>query len=626
MTEQPISVNQTLCQIYEINYSLATAGCDRCGQPAERFTTASRTAIDLALDHPILLHVTVSVHHCEGCHHYFRVQPPFLRPDAIYTNRVVSKAVQSVYQDQMAVRRVVNRLGRDFWVQPSERMIRHWCRTYSAAFDFETDYQAWVVSEFSGVLCVDEVYQGQLALLLAVDPAAPDGDRLVGYQLVTGSVDADDVELFLTRLKAAGIEPAEVITDGSSLYPAVLSQIWPKAAHQLCLFHETRQVTKGVMKLINALRRSLPSPPSSSTQRGARALRRQPANDDPNDRATQKWQRRQAERDRQIALVHHLADQGLSQRAIARQTGFSRPTVKKWLKLDRPTLSLAEILAGPEQTVTDIPSPTAVKRAKMRQAHELAQEQLSYSEIARRVGAHRVTIKKWLQEPVPPEQEPAVLAVPVPEVTPPPSPWTDWEQVRQTREALQQHRFLLLRRPEHLNEVEQGQLAALLSSPVGPELQVGRDCLVDWYLIWQDEQGQRRTPAEARSRYEAWQTNQTYRAVPALSQIQQRITSAKFEQLSQFLQQPEWEATNNGAERAGRAFRHRQAPHFNLRSQEVIANALTVMACLRKEAATTPPSPQLHTCQRGRTRQPTPLSIPMAIDNEEVIVSEGVYL
>jgi hypothetical protein len=25
----------------------------------------------------------VSVHHCLACQHYFRVQPPFLRPDAI---------------------------------------------------------------------------------------------------------------------------------------------------------------------------------------------------------------------------------------------------------------------------------------------------------------------------------------------------------------------------------------------------------------------------------------------------------------------------------------------------------------------------------------------------------------
>jgi hypothetical protein len=32
-------------------------------------------------------------------------------------------------------------------------------------------------------------YQDRLALLLAVDPAAPEGDRLVGYQLVHGAVD-----------------------------------------------------------------------------------------------------------------------------------------------------------------------------------------------------------------------------------------------------------------------------------------------------------------------------------------------------------------------------------------------------------------------------------------------------
>jgi hypothetical protein len=179
---------------------------------------------------------------------------------------------------------------------------------------------------------------------------------------------------------------------------------------------------------------------------------------------------------------------------------------------------------------------------------------------------------------------------------------------------LKEHRFLLLRRPEHLNEVEQAQMAELLASPIGPELQIGRDCLVEWYLIWQDETGQRRTLTEARSRYETWQTSETYRAIPALRQVQQRVTSTKFDQLSQFLQQLAWEATNNGAERAGRAFRHRQAPHFNLRSQEAIGNALKVTACLRKEAVTMPSPPQLHTCQRGRTRQPTILPIPVAME------------
>jgi hypothetical protein len=244
MAEASQSVNLTFCQICEINYCLPRAPCDRCQQSSPFFNTAERSAIDLNLDHPVLLHVTVSVHRCSLCHHYFRARPPFLRRDAIYTNRVVDKAVQSVYEDGMAMCRVTTRMARDFWVRPSEGTIRVWCRTYSAGFDFEADYQPWVVSEFSGILCVDEVYQDRLALLLAVDPAAPDGDRLIGYQLAHGTVNGTDIEHFLLRLKNIGIAPAEVVTDGSSLYPSVLAQIWPNVAHQLCLFHETRRVTK----------------------------------------------------------------------------------------------------------------------------------------------------------------------------------------------------------------------------------------------------------------------------------------------------------------------------------------------------------------------------------------------
>jgi hypothetical protein len=68
------------------------------------------------------------------------------------------------------------------------------------------------------------VYQVELALLLAVDPAAPDGDRLVGYQLVSGSVKKRDVAPFLARLQAAGIQPDPILTDGSSLYPTLLKR------------------------------------------------------------------------------------------------------------------------------------------------------------------------------------------------------------------------------------------------------------------------------------------------------------------------------------------------------------------------------------------------------------------
>ena len=114
---------------------------------------------------------------------------------------------------------------------------------FAAEVDFAADYQPWVVANFSGILCVDEVYQGELALLLAVDPLAPDGDRLVGYTLLTNvkGVNQKTIKGFLEQLRAAGVQPAEVISDDSPSYPAALSEIWPQAVHQLCLFHATRR-------------------------------------------------------------------------------------------------------------------------------------------------------------------------------------------------------------------------------------------------------------------------------------------------------------------------------------------------------------------------------------------------
>lgn len=125
----------------------------------------------------------------------------------------------------------------------------------------------------------------------------------------------------------------------------------------------------------------------------------------------------------------------------------------------------------------------------------------------------------------------------------------------------------------------------LLASPLA-EVTAAHTFMREWYALWKDEHRQRRTVAEARARYEAWRSNPTYLALPALRRTLTRMTDAHFERLSAFLQQPHWEATNNGAERGARAFRHRQAPHFNLRSPDAIAGALVAAQCLRKAAAT----------------------------------------
>jgi hypothetical protein len=156
-----------------------------------------------------------------------------------------------------------------------------------------------------------------------------------------------------------------------------------------------------------------------------------------------------------------------------------------------------------------------------------------------------------------------------------------------------------LRRPDHLTAEQQAQIDTLLASPVGSQLHVARHFLEEWYLLLHDAQGRRRTLDDAHERFAAWSSDATYATVAPLRRVQERLTT-QFERLSQFLRNPRWEATNNGAERAGRALRHRQALHFNLRTGRAIEGAIVVMACQRKAAATTHRHREIAQCSHGR--------------------------
>ena len=250
----------------------------------------------------------------------------------------------------------------------------------------------------------------------------------------------------------------------------------------------------------------------------------------------------------------------------------------------------------------------ATRQAGIRQVHELRSQGVSLHAISRQIGVNRRTVRAWLAREVPPSadvadaQPGALPSVPVTaDAAPPPAPWVDWPQVREVAETLTQARYWLLRRPEHLTAEQQAALTRLLASPIGDALQVPRDFLVDWYGVWRDESGQRRSPADAWTRYQAWRANADYAAVAPLRRVQDHVDAARFRQLSHFLTKPEWEATNNGAERMGRAFRHLSAPHFTLRTITSIDAALKVRACVRKEAVTALPLVRANRSSRGRT-------------------------
>jgi hypothetical protein len=257
----------------------------------------------------------------------------------------------------------------------------------------------------------------------------------------------------------------------------------------------------------------------------------------------------------------------------------------------------------------------ATRQAGIHEAHDLRGRGVALRAIARQLGVNRRTVRAWLAREAPPRTDgpdapscPAQSAPIAEAAAPPPAPWADWSQVRGVGEALKQARFWLLRRPDHLTDEQQATLTALLASPIGGALQVARDFLVDWYAVWRDEHGQRRSPADAWTRYQAWRANAVFAAVPALGRVQDSVDATRFSALSHFLAHADWEATNNGAERMGRAFRHLSAPHFTLRTSDSIDAALKVRACRRKEALTRPAPMLANRCPRGRPRRDQPVA------------------
>ena len=111
----------------------------------------------------------------------------------------------------------------------------------------------WVLDRFSGTLGVDELHLGRTTLLLATDPLQ---DLPVAFAVVSAN-DSDHMGRFLKNLKTWGLVPEVVVTDGSSLYPEVRSELWPRARHQFRVFHVLKELHEHVLDAVRRLRRGL---------------------------------------------------------------------------------------------------------------------------------------------------------------------------------------------------------------------------------------------------------------------------------------------------------------------------------------------------------------------------------
>jgi transposase-like protein len=148
----------------------------------------------------------------------------------------------------------------------------------------DADYLDWALSDFSGFIAADELYDGPFCILSIVDNRT---FKRLSYQVLDHDPNHRDIEAFFRRfhaaLEARGLSLKGITTDGSSLYPEAIATVFGDVPHQLCTFHILRDVTKAILSAVAKLRKDLAAgapklprgrPGSKAARRAARRKKR----------------------------------------------------------------------------------------------------------------------------------------------------------------------------------------------------------------------------------------------------------------------------------------------------------------------------------------------------------------
>jgi Transposase len=230
-----------------------THACPHCGKHGRRKRHLHRRIRSLAYRKE----AWIDVHYAEyqarcSCCKYFRSWPLDVPQKADYDENVRLAVLDRILEDGLNVERTLDAMRRDFCLNLSEGFVYDCLRWRIAQLDLGTHRQM-VLKKFSGTLCIDELHLGRFTLLLATDPIA---NLPVAFALVSRN-DKDHMRRFLKNLKNWGLKPHVVITDGSSLYPTVLAELWPFARHQLCVFHIIKDINDLILKAVRRLARAM---------------------------------------------------------------------------------------------------------------------------------------------------------------------------------------------------------------------------------------------------------------------------------------------------------------------------------------------------------------------------------
>jgi hypothetical protein len=230
------------------------APCPHCGKKGKRKRVLTRRVRHVAALHRrswIEAEVGVYQARCTCCK-YFQAAIPGVPYRGRYSYEVRNTVANALIRDRMPYALVIGRMREDYGLTLSLGYI-HACFLWAHEQIDREEHWKFVVSHFSGVLCIDEVHDSGRTILFATDPL---NNLTVSFKLVEKN-DQVHMDAFLQALKDRGLMVEVAITDGSPLYKDSLQSYWKGLEHQLCIFHVIKEVNKLILDGVRAIKNQI---------------------------------------------------------------------------------------------------------------------------------------------------------------------------------------------------------------------------------------------------------------------------------------------------------------------------------------------------------------------------------
>jgi len=231
-------------------------GCPLCGKKGKRKRVIERFVKHIGpLNRQSFIHAKVGVYQSRcSCCKFFQSAIEGVPYKGQYSYAVRDAVANAVIRDRMPYELVQEKMVEDHFLEISIGYV-HFCFLWAHEQIDMGEHWDFVRSNFSGVLCIDEVHDGDWTILFATDPL---NDFTVSFKLIEQN-DQDNMDAFLQALKDRGLDVVVAITDGSPLYKDSLQTWWKDIQHQLCIFHVIKEVNKlilnGVRDIKNRIKR-----------------------------------------------------------------------------------------------------------------------------------------------------------------------------------------------------------------------------------------------------------------------------------------------------------------------------------------------------------------------------------